>query len=337
MELILILIALGVFVIWKLFKIKSTYFRLSSNTITAFTGGPGTGKTKNGVDVAVANIQRAVLVWKVRKLAYNIFLKWYRKESFKPSRPNLYSNIPIDVKYYVPLRVEHLINVDLIVEYSVVFVDEVGDIASQHDWKEEVVQIDLLDHFRFCRHWYDGKLIICDQSQSNIAKVIRDRVGTIYYLNNWRKWNILFYLTLKKVLVSHSEVIEIMNAEGMITTKDGSSNFEPYLLWGLNFGKPKYASRAYRYTYKAVPSEVDIPGKPESLYTNERLTITELKNVRLFRIYTEQIIMCETMSTYTSIGKKLANDLKGFILTKEQKEGLRLLYGNKKKMLDTAS
>jgi hypothetical protein len=254
------------------------------STVVCLTGGLGTGKSFIGVGIA-----RISLLW--RRIAW--FIGFYDKRIFirkigpirfykriRASKPLMYSNIPIALSFYrktvkddtkrvihekgevkewsVMLTYEHLLTTISMVEYSVIFVDEVGQFANQYEFDNPFVMQDLQKFFRFCRHWLDCKLIVTDQNSSNIVVALRRRINNILNLSNFRRVLVFFYK------VDVAEIVVTDDATTIINTEDATNlpyffgllpfKFLPFLNRLLGY-KKRYDSRCYSIMYDPATDE----------------------------------------------------------------------------------
>ena len=231
--------------------------RVPNNTVIAFTGGLGSGKTFMGVREAVRHHRRHLINYYLERVPFNLVTALFGKK-YK-ERPEFYSNIPVRftlipfVWWWVrTLTYEHLILKDRIEEYSTIFIDEIGQFASQYEYDHPFVQQYLQEFIRFYRHYVDGKLIITDQSSSNIVVSIRRRINQIFNLSNFRREFFFFY---------RIDVSEIHITEDLLNIKEATlpDSEEPYF-FGFIFPKifkllgirPAYDSRCYSVNYRAV-------------------------------------------------------------------------------------
>lgn len=240
--------------------------RMHKNTLLAFVGSMGTGKTKLAVDKSLSALKKARLKWWVKKIipiSRRPYCKGWKSLlpiQITPQRlpkPQLYSNIPIRIsskEMSCKLTADHL--KDFVIysdknkywEYkaqfipnSIVLIDELGQFASQYDWNLQSVQKGLVPLIRFCRHW-GLKLYCTDQTADSIAKGIRSRLGMIYFLNDFRRPFLLFY----KV-----KTIPMIIAEDNISTTDNNKGdkFKYFFGWLGKKGK-HYDSLCHSELYK---------------------------------------------------------------------------------------
>lgn len=249
---ILILALIGIFFIWK----KSYRIELY-RTITAYTGGVGSGKTFMSVRQAIKCYQRALSAWRKQRIKAVIM----RREV--PEKPLLFSNIPIMYKKKFTsceLTPDILLLQRRIPEGSVVLIDEVSAFLNQFEYAKNN-NVKLFDEFcRLCRQYFNGNVIINDQCSSNIVLQIRRRLNTIYNLSKHRYF---FGVTMVKV-----REINISDEILSVDTKDTNNEVQTLITFG-NFFK-HYESRCYRYRYEVLDG-VD-PVYHDAKFTTELLT-----------------------------------------------------------------
>ena len=175
---IILFVVVGV-IAWKVFH----SYRLNTyDTVIAFTGGLGSGKSFMSVQMAVRLLKR-----KRREV---FFHNLFHGKKDRREKPLLYSSIPVKVsrkEMAVQLTDKHLLLQRHIVRGSVVFLDEIGGYCSQFDYR--AVNADVFDEFvRFFRHYVQGYLICNDQCSENIVLQVRRRLNTVYNLMGFRKW-----------------------------------------------------------------------------------------------------------------------------------------------------
>ncbi len=244
--------------------------RFAKNTVICLTGGLGSGKSFLGVKKSLSS-----LFW--RRIAYYIGLydKWVLKRKImgikiykriKSDKPNLYSNIPILIskrknEWSITLTYGHIIMTESIVEYSVVFVDEVGQFASQYEYDNPFVMQDIQMFFRFFRHFLDGKLIVTDQNSSNIVLVLRRRINIIYNLSNFSRKFLFFYkVDVAEITITDdaTNIIETVSNENL-PYFFGLLPFKYLTFLNKIFGYTKhYDSRCYSILYEPKKDNHDI-------------------------------------------------------------------------------
>ncbi len=215
----LIIVILIVLVV--LFFILRPYFR-KYDTVVAYTGGLGTGKSFLSTETAEVLIRKA----RSKTRWYNL-IPWHKE---KQPMPELYSSIPVKYKvglfktrYALKLYPEHLTLQRNIIPGSVVFLDEIDVFCNQYgltnpniidtSTKKDVLRrreiqgtgertpdTGLVDEeIRLFRHLFanmktgvEPKLVVNSQATSNIITVIRRRMNTVYVLSTFRKWGLPF-------------------------------------------------------------------------------------------------------------------------------------------------
>ncbi|MBE6601225.1 MAG: hypothetical protein E7637_01805 [Ruminococcaceae bacterium] len=231
-----IILLVVVFVI--LWKILRSYRLKTFDTVCAFTGGLGSGKSFMSVDISIKLLNRKRReVW---------FENLFRKKGNKLPKPMLYTSIPVRIskkEMAVVLTEKHLTLQEKLVPRSVCFIDEIGSFCSQFDYKAK--NADIFDEFiRFYRHYtLNGYLVCNDQCSENIVLQVRRRLNTVYNLMGFRTWFGLFY-TVKVRNISISEEIKT------IEEKDTEDNMTT-LIGFLPFRR-RYDTHCYSQRYDYV-------------------------------------------------------------------------------------
>lgn len=232
-----ILIAIGVFVLWRFIR---SYKLNTYDTVVAFTGGLGSGKSFLSTETAIKLLyrKRREVRWK------NLF----RKKADKLPKPMLYSSIPVKIskkENAIILTEKHLTLQEQLVLGSVCFIDEIGSFCSQFDYKAK--NADIFDEFvRFYRHYTKNGYIVCnDQCSENIVLQVRRRLNTVYNLMGFRVWFKFFY-TVKVRNISVSEEIKTIEEQD---TEDNMT-----ILFGLMPLFRRYDTHCYYPRYSYVPT-----------------------------------------------------------------------------------
>ena len=267
MLLLIVSIILTIYFIFVYFSQK----KVPNNTVIAFTGGLGSGKTFLGVKYAIKHHKKMMLLYTLHIIK---------------TKPLFYSNIPIRYernKWAKVLEYDHLTLKSRIPEYSTIFIDELGQFASQYDYQNPYVMQYLQEFIRFYRHYTDGKLIITDQTSSNIVVAIRRRINQIYNLHDFNRWFLFFYrVKVSEVLITE----DIMNIQNI--QEEESPYFMGYLPFKylniFNYINPfyfkKYDSRTYSINYKAqLRLNENIWNQYKTDYFIELPNIKELKQL----------------------------------------------------------
>lgn len=228
---IFIAIAVILLIIWlKSYKIKH-------DTILAFTGGLGSGKSFLSVNYAIRLYKKNLFAVKLKN--------FFRKE--KKPLPILLSNIPVLIKkniYSYQLTERHLLLQERVPEKSVVFMDEIDSFASQYDFKEKNI-VDIFDEFiRLFRHYTQGGyLVVNAQCSENIVLVVRRRLNQVVNLMNFQKFLCFYRVRVRNISISEEiKTIEEEDTEDNMTYKIG--------LIPLN---RHYDTYCYSKRYNSVP------------------------------------------------------------------------------------
>lgn len=235
-----ILLVIGGILLWK---IARSYRLKTFDTVLAFTGGLGAGKSFMSV------LKARELLKKKRREVW--FANLFRRKDRKFPRPLLYSSIPVRVskkEMAVILTPEHLLLQRKIVLGSVVFVDEIGGFCSQFDYRN--VNSDVWDEFvRYFRHYVQGYLICNDQCSENIVLQVRRRLNTVYNLMGFRKFLFVYWVRVRNITVS----------EEIKTVEEQNTEDNMRILIGLLPLFKAYDSHCYSVRYGTVPALPDQP------------------------------------------------------------------------------
>ena len=200
MGILILIIGLGIcvcIVLWQTLRAQ----KQPPDMLVAYTGTIKTGKTMMAVKGATAAYRKQNLKHKLRWLP---FFKYFFPESKNPAV--LYSNIPVFVntKSIVlpwtwfkkkpmklisqPLKKEHLLMLEVLPEYSIVVIDEIGKFLSQWEFDNPEVMEQVESLFKFFGHFVAGRIFITEQTIEAIVKPIRARLGRAYYLYGFHRW-----------------------------------------------------------------------------------------------------------------------------------------------------
>lgn len=262
MEIILIFIIVFILVfLWRCYKIKY-------DTIIAFTGGLGSGKSFKSVGMSLKLLRKNRRYVKRHNKFERIKAYFNKKHKIDEwEKPLLYSSIPVRIsknEWSVRLVPDHLLLRKRIVPRSVVFIDEVGSWCSQFDFNNPNIRDNFDEFVRLYRHYTKGGYFVCnDQCSENIVLQIRRRINTVFNLMQFKKW-FGFVYTVRVRNISISEEIKT------IEEKDTEDNMT--ILWGfLNPFFKHYDTYCYSERYNTVPAW------KERFYTrlkkNELLTV----------------------------------------------------------------
>ena len=182
-------------------------YRLDTkDTVIAFSGGLGSGKTFLSVRTALRALRWSRFLWRLDKLLHPVSRK-------HDPKPELYSSIPIRTvtgilrkkeTFSHKLTPEILLLQERIPPRSVVMIDEIGSFMSQFEYR--AVNANRLDEFvRLFRHYTLGGKFICnDQCSENIVLQVRRRLNTVYNLMRFRKLPLLpvWHCRVRNILIS---------------------------------------------------------------------------------------------------------------------------------------
>ncbi len=227
----ILLIVVGIIVLWKLI---TSYHMNTFDTVLAFTGGLGSGKSLMSVKIAIKllNKKRREVRWKNR----------FRKKGSKLPTPLLYSSIPVKIsrkENAVILTEKHLLLQEKLVQGSVCFIDEIGSFCSQFDFKAK--NADIFDEFvRFYRHYTKNGFLVCnDQCSENIVLQVRRRINTVYNLMGFRKFLCFYWVKVRNISVSEEiKTIEEQDTEDNMTALFGILPF--YRRYDTHCYSPRY-------------------------------------------------------------------------------------------------
>ncbi len=277
--LIFIILAIVVVVcVWRTYRFNTF------DTVVAFTGGLGSGKSFMSVDIACKLLRR-----QRRKVWLHNLL--HPKDKWE--KPMLYSSIPVKVKrkeMATILTDGHLLLQEKIVPNSVVFIDEIGGYCSQFDYN--ATNTDIFDEFvRFFRHYTKGGyLVVNDQCSENIVLQVRRRLNTVYNLMAFRiwpaKWFPLFY-TVKVRNITVSEEIKT------IEEQDTEDNMTTY--FGIMPPFKRYDTHCYSHRYDRVMKRND--NKHNEMKQDKILRINKKKqeslDAKILRVDSQNAQKCD--------------------------------------------
>lgn len=274
---IVLLIILGIIIVALIYAWIRPY-TIKYDTTLHITGGLGTGKTKNAVEIARNLWHRVWIRWKIhdwyiglinkhrkkvnpKKIEYNKTHKKQKKIKEiieQEEEPRLYSNIPILLKkrrkgniYSTKLTKEMLLLKERINQHSVVVIDELPQLVNQFNWNIEEVKNNLNEFITFFRHYVGGYWISTSQAIDDVVKQIRTKLNQYYWLFDFHKFLFIFY----KVRITN------MMASDLVTNV--STNFiETNTRWKYGCFLPKrYETRCYKHRYDQVETTHNVAWK----------------------------------------------------------------------------
>lgn len=255
------------------------------DTVIAFTGGLGTGKSY--ISSNTARIE--LLKNRMKTRIYNLF-----HPRHKLPKPLLYSSIPLRIsrkEYATVLDPESLILQKGFVKGSVVFLDEVDVFANQFAMGNENIidtssKKDLQkkregsaeydsglfdEEIRLFRHLWsssacEAKLIVNTQATSNISTIIRRRMNSVFVLSKFR----LHKTPLLRIPLFYTVRVREITITDEITNNDqGDKGDGMRLLIGLAPRFRLYDTHCYRHRADTIPLQSVVAW---NRLTTERLT-----------------------------------------------------------------
>lgn len=260
------------------------------DTILCFTGGVGSGKTFSGEKAGSWKYSIILLGYLIRKPILKLFKR-------PPESIPLYlTNIPVRLKlfhrliwrlsgngkrlYSSKLKSEHLLLLERIPEGSVLLLDEFSATLTQFDFKSPNVNV-LDEFFRWCRHYFNGTIIITDQCSENIVLQVRRRFNLVHNCLRltafpfgksklFGKFNLFAILRYRLVYISE-EIKDVGKADQKGSETESQEIGIRWAWYWFPFAFPKYKTRAFRHRYDTVP---DVPIDPyDKDYTNKVIKI----------------------------------------------------------------
>ena len=242
--------------------------KYKTETITAFTGGLGSGKTF----LSVCKL-RNIVFWQ------NLKQKWLRLTKRPYREVVVYSNIPLYLGkkrgYARVLKKEHLLLQEKLEGLPVILIDEIGAFASQFEYKNQNVIVVFDEFIRFYRHYTRGGYIVCnDQCSENIVLVVRRRLNKINNLSNFLKIGPLVFYFERMINISE-EIKTIDVVENDKEHNDTQNNMA--LKFKLVFGmKKRYDTYCYSGRYEGLEKPTKVSFK--KLKTNKVLNCPKEKD-----------------------------------------------------------
>lgn len=235
------------------------HYIIRYDTVIAFTGGLGSGKSLLSTKYAIRLLRKnSAKVWRHNYLWR--WLPWNYKKFVKWQRPELYSSIPLRFRrtlfskkeFSLELTDDHILLRSRLKNRSVVFIDEIGSYCNQYEYRNPNATGSFDEFVRLFRHYTKGGfLVVNDQCSENIVLTVRRRINTVFNLMHFRKWfGIIYTVKVRNISVSEEiKTIEEQNAEDNMRTHFG-------LLLGM---KKVYDTFCYSERYNSVPKNEDKP------------------------------------------------------------------------------
>lgn len=262
------IILIIIFIIFFIY-IKRT-LKNKREVITCYTGTLGSGKSLFSVQDTISLYYSQRRKYIKYKLLGKLGLKKY-KEYIPLPLPDCFTTIPVLINkrkniYSKQLTLKHLLLQESIPEGSVLFIDEIGNFASQFDFKNPNVLKAFNEFIRFFRHYVNGYIICNEQSSNFIELHIRNRINTIHNLSNcFVFWRLCFYYD-RQINIAEENIttVDMKNEATNSDTQDNKSLKIRFLKY-----KNRYKSRCYKNRYKLL--DKDTSQRFTSSYSNSLL------------------------------------------------------------------
>lgn len=254
---ILILIAIIIVACVIAYKIIKYKIKHKIETITAYTGGLGSGKTLMSVHMAKKIYKKQIRKWKWTNFKIDLRNRFRNTMEDHIEKPLLFSNMP----FYINKRkgiltnkitASHLLEQERIPLGSVVMIDELGAFANQFEYTNRNVVVTLDDFIRFFRHYTKGGyLVVNDQCSENINLVVRRRLNIVHNLANcFVLWRFCFYF---ERMITISEEIKTIDMRSQETDKENDTQNNMVFRFKFLWHKNDYDTYCHSERYKTVP------------------------------------------------------------------------------------
>lgn len=244
-----VVVLIGIVLIWKHF-VKP--YQLKHDSTICFIGGLGSGKTLLSSKIAIKHYKSVHRSWRfecwrnhIHNWACEHNLLFRNVKKVDAEEPQIYSNIPLIVRFFPKkvysrvLKVDHIILKKRIEEHSVVFIDEFQQFINQFSWNEDAVKGVCNEYITFFRHYIDGLLIVNTQADDQIVKDWRVKLTCFYRCIDHSHYFGFFYrIGLLRQAVGDLDV--------SLTSDFIDDNCKYH--YGLYFPR-RYDSRCYRHRY----------------------------------------------------------------------------------------
>ena len=184
--LILIAAAFLLFLLWRILKIPKF------GNMTLVTGGVKTGKSTMSIWLSVRQFWRQKRKWWIyNNIMYPAF-HWIPMKIFKgmkkKEKPLYYSNIPVDIKDYVPLTTDLIERRKRFRYGSVIYMCESSLVADSQCIKDPIINEEMLLLNKLIAHETKGGYLFYDtQSIGDNHYAVKRCLSTYFYIHHMRK------------------------------------------------------------------------------------------------------------------------------------------------------
>lgn len=216
-----VLIAIAILLLFLYFK----YIKhIKVGCITLVTGGVKTGKSTLSVATALREYRFAMFHWHIDRF----FCKLFKKSI--PEMPLFYSNVPIKVKNFRQLELDHLLRKKRFAYKSVVYMQEASLLADSQLIKDKDINNSLMLFFKLFGHeTKGGKLIIDTQSICDVHYSLKRSLSNYVYIHHIKK--IPFFVLCYVREMIHSEDNSSVNVFNQDVEEDLKIILVPKSVW----------------------------------------------------------------------------------------------------------
>lgn len=197
---IIIILAIAVLIIYFYFiKPFIVLSKLKLDHFTLITGGVGTGKSTLAIYLSL------ILYYNTRRIVIieNFFKKLFKKGNMK-KLPLLYSNIPIASKYgYAPLTKEILLRQKKPIERSIIYIGEFSLVADSMNFKDMILNEQIMLFFKLFRHSFKGKIIADTQNVSDIHHAVKKICNSYIWIEKGKKSIFNYNMNIRKMYYNY--------------------------------------------------------------------------------------------------------------------------------------
>lgn len=270
---VLIIVLLIAFAIW--FYVK--HINIKFNTICMVTGAPKTGKSLLSIYLCNHALKKARIKWYFKKFLSIIFRKKFTKD-----KPQLYSNIPINIKGgYIPITKDMLLRKEKIIDNSIMYLGEFSLVANSRIGQKygvknnidyDSLNEELLLFTKLCGHQFNGKVIIDSQCIADVHYSIKRVLSNYFYIHH--SINLPFFKLLFIQELRYSDDNSTLN----INDVDKETNLRWFLIPKRKYYK-MYDFRCYSLFTDNLTSDSKLV-KPKNLKATDIVSFSDFKTLK---------------------------------------------------------